>query len=152
MYLTISFQNGTKIVQTESRTSSSLECYAEVQPILYKDSRRNVVAVQVDNRPSENCAEKSVQSVRDGSIDTKRFEKIPLSEDKVHCSTVRIWLELRMSNGLYFKKEFKLSRTKQHDREVGGLMLSISGLKNFYYIRNSTDMRCILLRQWFAWS
>ena len=43
MYLTISFQNGTKIVQTESRTSSSLECYAEVQPILCKDTRRKVV-------------------------------------------------------------------------------------------------------------
>ena len=72
----------TKIVQTESRTSSSLECYAEVQPILYKDTRRKVVAVQVDDRPSENCEEKSVQSVRDGSIDTKRFEKSPLLEDK----------------------------------------------------------------------
>ena len=32
-----------KIVQTESRTSSSLECYAEVQPILCKDTRRKVV-------------------------------------------------------------------------------------------------------------
>lgn len=30
----------------------------------------------------------------------------------------------------------------QHDREVGGLMLNISGLNNFYYIRNFTDMRC----------
>ena len=35
------FQNGTKIVQTESRTSSSLECYAEVQPIFCKD-RNNI--------------------------------------------------------------------------------------------------------------
>ena len=104
MYLTISFQNGTKIVQTESRTSSSLECYAEVQPILYKDTRRKVVAVQVNGRPSENCAEKSVQSVCDGSIDTKRFKKSPLSEDKVHCSIVRIWLELRISNGLYLSR------------------------------------------------
>lgn len=63
-------------MQTESRTSSSLECYAEVQPILCKDTRRKVVAVQVDDRPSENCAEKSVQSVRDGSMiqnDSRRF-------------------------------------------------------------------------------
>ena len=60
----------TKIVQTESRTSNSLEYYAEVQPILCKDTRRKVVAVQVDDCPSEKCAEKSVQSVRDGSIDT----------------------------------------------------------------------------------
>lgn len=105
MYLILSFQNGTKIVQTESRTSSSLEYYAEVQPILYKDTCRKVVAIQVDDSPSENCEEKSVQSVRDGSIDTKRFEKSPLSEDKVHCSTVRIWLELRMSNGLYLSRK-----------------------------------------------
>lgn len=82
MCLTISLQNGTKIVQTESRTSSSLECYAEVQPILYKNTRRKVVAVQVDNRPSENCEEKSVQSVRDGSMDTKRFEKGPCLRTK----------------------------------------------------------------------
>ena len=70
----------------------------------YKDTRRKVVAVQIDGRPSENCAEESVQSVRDGNINTKRFEKSPLSEDKVHCSTVRIWLELRMSNGLYLSR------------------------------------------------
>ena len=122
MYLTISFQNGTKIVQTESRTSSSLECYAEVQPILYKDTRRKVVAVQVDGRPSENCAEESVQSVRDGNINTKRFEKSPLSEDKVHCSTVRIWLELRMSNGLY------LSRKNLSYQELSSMIEKLEGL------------------------
>ena len=122
LYITKSFQNGTKIVQTESRTSNSLECYAEVQPILYKDSRRKVVAVQVDNRPSENCAEKSVQSVRDGSIDAKRFEKSPLSEDKVHCPTVRIWLELRMSNGLY------LSRKNLSYQELSSMIEKLEGL------------------------
>lgn len=122
MYLTISFQNGTKIVQTESRTSSSLEYYAEVHPILYKDTRRKVVAIQVDDRPSENCEEKSVQSVRDGSIDTKRFEKSPLSEDKVHCSTVRIWLELCMSNGLY------LSRKNLSYQELSSMIEKLEGL------------------------
>lgn len=122
MYLTISFQNGTKIVQTESRTSSSLECYAKVQPILCKDTRRKVVAVQIDGRPSENCAEESVQSVRDGNINTKRFEKSPLSEDKVHCSTVRIWLELRMSNGLY------LSRKNLSYQELSSMIEKLEGL------------------------
>lgn len=122
MYLTISFQNGTKIVQTESRTSSSLECYAEMQPILYKDIRRKIVAVQIDGRPSENCAKKSVQSVRDGNIDTKRFEKSPLSEDKVHCSTVRIWLELRMSNGLY------LSKKNLSYQELSSMIKKLEGL------------------------
>lgn len=29
-----------------------------------------------------------------------------------------------------------------HDREVGGSMLNVSGLNNFYYIRNFSDMRC----------
>lgn len=88
----------------------------------YKDTRRKIVAVQVDDRPSENCAEKSVQSVRDGSIDTKRFEKIPLSEDKVHCSTVRIWLELRMSNGLY------LSRKNLSYQELSSMIEKLEGL------------------------
>ena len=76
-----------------------------MQPILYKDTRRKVVAVQIHDRPSKNCAEKSVQSVHDGNIDTKRFEKSPLSGDKGHCSIVRIWFELRMSNGLYLSKK-----------------------------------------------
>ena len=88
----------------------------------YKDTRRKVVAVQVDDRPSENCAEKSVQSVRDGNIDTKRFEKIPLSEDKVHCSIVRIWLELRMSNGLY------LSRKNLSYQELSSMIEKLEGL------------------------
>ena len=88
----------------------------------YKDTRRKVVAVQIDGRPSENCAEKSVQSVRDGNIDTKRFEKNPLSEDKVHCSTVRIWLELRMSNGLY------LSRKNLSYQELSSMIDKLEGL------------------------
>ena len=88
----------------------------------YKDTRRKVVAVQIDGRPSENCAEESVQSVRDGSIETKRFEKIPLSEDKVHCSIVRIWLELRMSNGLY------LSRKNLSYQELSSMIEKLEGL------------------------
>ena len=88
----------------------------------YRDTRRKVIAVQVDGRPSENCAEKSVQSVRDGSIDTKRFEKSPLSEDQVPCSTVRIWLELRMSNGLY------LSRKNLSYQELSSMIEKLEGL------------------------
>ena len=90
--------------------------------ILYKDTRRKVVAVQVDDRPSENCEEKSVQSVCDGSIDTKRFKKSPLSEDKVHCSIVRIWLELRISNGLY------LSRKNLSYQELSSMIEKLEGL------------------------
>ena len=43
---------------------------------------------------------------------------------------------------LSFKEKFKLSRAIAHGREVGGTMLNITGLNNFYYIRNFTDMRC----------
>ena len=105
-----------------TRAEPNLFKLCRVQPILYKDTRRKVVAIQVDDRPSENCEEKSVQSVRDGSIDTKRFEKSPLYEDKVHCSTVRIWLELRMSNGLY------LSRKNLSYQELSSMIEKLEGL------------------------
>ena len=36
-------KDSAKIVQTESRTSSLFECYAEVQPILCKDNEFNSI-------------------------------------------------------------------------------------------------------------
>ena len=71
----------------------------------YKDTRRKVVSVQVDGRPSEESTEKSVESTQDVNTPLKRLEECSLSEDKVHESTIRIWLELRMSNGLYTSKK-----------------------------------------------
>ena len=71
----------------------------------YKDTRRKVVSVQVDGRPSEESTEKSVESTQDVNTPLKRLEECSLSEDKVHESTIRIWLELRMSNGLYISKK-----------------------------------------------
>lgn len=87
----------------------------------YKDTRRKVVAVQVDGRP-ENCTGKSVQSDQDGSLSPKRMEKSPLSEDKPHCPPVRIWLELRMSNGLY------LSRKNLSYQELSSMIEKLEGL------------------------
>ena len=71
----------------------------------YKDTRRKVVSVQVDGRPSEESTEKSVESTQDVNTPVKRLEECSLSEDKVHESTIRIWLELRMSNELYLSKK-----------------------------------------------
>lgn len=42
----------------------------------------------------------------------------------------------------YFPKEPKLSGVETIDREVGGLMLSVTGLNRFFYLRDFTDMRC----------
>lgn len=39
-------------------------------------------------------------------------------------------------------EESKLSGSEGSDREVGGLMLSVTGINRFYYLRDFTDMRC----------
>ena len=39
-------------------------------------------------------------------------------------------------------EEPKLSRSCPFGREVGGPMLSVTGLNHFYYVRNFSDMRC----------
>ena len=42
----------------------------------------------------------------------------------------------------YLTEESKLSRVEAIDREVGGAMLSVTGINRFYYLRDFTDMRC----------
>lgn len=42
----------------------------------------------------------------------------------------------------YLPEEPKLSRAEAADRETGGAMLSVTGLNQFYYLRDFTDMRC----------
>ncbi len=44
--------------------------------------------------------------------------------------------------GVCQAEESKLRRTTEIRREAGGSMLTISGLKRFYYIPGVTDMRC----------
>ena len=39
-------------------------------------------------------------------------------------------------------KEHKLSGVEAADRETGGSMPSVTGLNQFYYLRDFTDMRC----------
>lgn len=42
----------------------------------------------------------------------------------------------------HHEKESKLSGSRPIDREVGGSMLSVTGLNHFYYVRDFSDMRC----------
>jgi transposase len=42
----------------------------------------------------------------------------------------------------YLPKEPKLPGVEAADRETGGTMLSVTGLNQFYYLRDFTDMRC----------
>lgn len=42
----------------------------------------------------------------------------------------------------YLSEEPKLSRVETTDREIGGSMLSATGINRFYYLRDFTDMRC----------
>lgn len=44
-----------KIVQTEGRTSSLLECYTEVQPIFCKDTQKNVSVYVFNNYYCSNA-------------------------------------------------------------------------------------------------
>ena len=42
----------------------------------------------------------------------------------------------------YLPEKPKLSRAEATDRETGGFMLNVTGLNQFYYLRDFTDMRC----------
>ena len=42
----------------------------------------------------------------------------------------------------YLPEEPKLSRVETTYREIGGSMLSVTGINSFYYLRDFTDMRC----------
>ena len=42
----------------------------------------------------------------------------------------------------HISKEPKLSGVENVDREAGGLMLSVTGINRFFYLRDFTDMRC----------
>ena len=42
----------------------------------------------------------------------------------------------------HLPEEPKLSRAEATDREAGGVMLNVTGINRFYYLRDFTDMRC----------
>lgn len=71
----------------------------------YKDTRRKVVAVEVAGRPLENGTEKSVQPSQDGVVESHHLENHPLPAAQAKNGAVRIWLELRLSNGLYLSRK-----------------------------------------------
>ncbi len=56
----------------------------------YKDTRKSIVEVQVDGQPPEPSASSS---------------KDVSPQSPSSCSSVRLWLELRMSNGLHISQK-----------------------------------------------
>ena len=93
---------------------------------------KKVVEVQVGGAPVIGHEEQS------SAIDQPQ----PVSPGRTD-HPVRIWVEIRISNGLHLsQKEFKLSGFGSYGRETGGVMLSVTGLNHFYYVRDFTDMRC----------
>ena len=71
----------------------------------YKDSRRKMEAVQVDNRFSESSVEKSELPIQVASrYSSPKVEQASLEGD-VSANSVRIWVELHMGNGLYLSRK-----------------------------------------------
>ena len=97
-----------------------------------KDIRKKIVEVQINGVPEIGHEEKSKTS----------DQSHPILQSK-NDTPVRIWVDIRISNGLYLsQKEFKLPGFGSYGRAVGGVMLSVTGLNHFYYVRDFTDMRC----------
>ena len=78
----------------------------------YKDTRRKVVEVQVQGRPSEMDfrEESQVRVVADkkvtaSSVGEKGACVTFARANQVSATSVRIWLELHLSNGLYLSKK-----------------------------------------------
>lgn len=71
----------------------------------YKDTRRKIVSVQVDDRPSALIGEESVQSVPSASDESNPVAEPIIPEREMYDKPVRIWLELHVSNGLYVSRK-----------------------------------------------
>ena len=95
----------------------------------YRDTCREVVAVQVDDCPSELSVEESELPIQVASrYSSPKVEQASLEGD-VSGNAVRIWVGLHMSNGVVFvEEEFKLSGTTWHDSEIGEAMLNLNVL------------------------
>ena len=78
----------------------------------YKDTRRKVVEVQVQGRPSPR-KQNEVESANEldrveapKEVSTKVVSNNAISKkEEVQASQVRIWLELHLSNGLYLSRK-----------------------------------------------
>ena len=89
----------------------------------YRDTRKKVVEVQVDGAPVIGHEEQS------SAIDQPQ----PVSPGRTD-HPVRIWVEIRISNGLHLsQKKFKLPGFGSYGRETGGVMLSVTGLNHFFF-------------------
>ena len=91
----------------------------------YKDTRKKIVEVKVDGMPTDKETLPSAPGEAPASV--------PASS-----SPVRIFEQWAS----YQPEEPNLPRTYKVGRETGGLMLSVTGLNHFYYVRDFTDMRC----------
>lgn len=84
--------------------------------------------------------------VEDFSISCSSEVSVPLSSVSVGVPDVpkgSILVTIQTRDGLHLRKcNFRLSWLETAGREVGGFMLTISGLKNFYYLPDFHDMRC----------
>ncbi len=91
----------------------------------YRDTRKKVVEVQVDGAPVIGHEEQS------GAIDQPQ----PVSPGRTD-HPVRIWVEIRISNGLHlFQKNLSYP-------DLVRMVEKLEGLCHFYYVRDFTDMRC----------
>lgn len=94
----------------------------------YKDTRKQVVEVQVEGMPSVEITN----------------ESLPSSTSQIYETSVRIWIEFRMSSGLH------LSRKNLSYQELVRMVEKTEGYVErdrsepiyFYYVRNFTYMRC----------
>ena len=96
----------------------------------YKDTRRKVVEVQVQGRPSSECQSEEIQPVQAGNGNEDAglpHEARPVCSEVQKIDTkgegpVRIWLELHLSNGLY------LSRKNLSYRQLLQMVEKLEGL------------------------
>lgn len=108
-----------------------LALIAEVQPFLSKDTRQD--------RGSKGGRASYLGSGRAEA--GKPFPRtIFYSNEALRCSYPRGVANDQWA--AYLPEEPKLSRVEAVDREAGGVMLSVTGINRFYYLRDFTDMRC----------
>lgn len=95
----------------------------------YKDTRRKVVEVQVQGRPSSDVSHEEhgvckVEVKRDvaSSLADTASNNPEMATSQVPSSQVRIWLELHLSNGLY------LSRKNLNYRQLRDMVEKLEGL------------------------
>lgn len=93
----------------------------------YKDTRHKLVPVHVEGAPASLTESTSRTKLPFSTIIRYSPYHGGYSDDQRYS---------------YSTAKFKLRWSKTLGREVGGFMLSITGLNQFYYLRGFHDMRC----------